>query len=91
MKKVEKLFTALLALLVAGVMATSFVSCSSDDDDDDVSTVAVYKDSEATDTDYETVTFYSDNTVKGHVYSKYVEEGFSLIVNLDTFIGTYSV
>mgnify|MGYP007102019923 FL=1 len=91
MKKINKFLSVLVASLAIGFVATSFIACSNDDDDDDdVSTVAVYKDSEATDTDYETVTFYSDNTVKGHVYSESVEDGFSLIVNLDTFIGTYT-
>ena len=91
MKKINKILSALVASLAIGFVATSLIACS-DDDDDDVSTVAVYKDSEATADSYETITFFSDNTVKGHSYEKYTEEGFSIIIitDFDTFVGTYT-
>lgn len=92
MKKINKILSALVALLAIGFVATSLIACSDDDDDDDdtVSTVAVYKDSEATADSYETITFFSDNTVKGHLYEKHTEEGFSVITDFDTFVGTYT-
>ena len=89
MKKINKILSALVASLAIGFVATSLIACS-DDDDDDVSTVAVYKDSEATADSYETITFFSDNTVKGHSYEKHTEEGFSVIADMDDFVGTYT-
>lgn len=95
MKKLNKLFSALLALLALGFVSTSFVSCS--DDDDGPSTVATYKNSDATEDDYQLITFYSDNTFKVHFYKK---DSFDLskaggtgtlitITDLDYATGTY--
>lgn len=89
MKKINKILSALVASLAIGFVAASFVACS-DDDDDDVSTVAVYKDSKATADSYETITFFSDNTVKGHSYEEFTEEGFTIIFDTDEFVGTYT-
>ena len=90
MKKLNKAFLVLLAMLAIGFVATSFVACS--DDDDSPSTVAVYKDSEATTDEYEAITFYSDKTFVQHVYYKQVDSdsGFTLTVSLDVATGTYS-
>lgn len=65
MKSLKKLFAL---LLTASALSFTFMACS--DDDDDVKTVATYKNSDATEDEYELITLYSDNTFKMHVYKK---------------------
>ena len=87
MKKLNKLFLALLAFLAVGFVSASFVACS---DDDSTSTVATYKNSDATADDYEYIYFYSDGTFKVTAYEKKVEEGFTVITKLTMADGTYT-
>lgn len=87
MKKLNKLFLALLAFLAVGFVSASFVACS---DDDSTSTVATYKNSDATADDYEYIYFYSDGTFKVTAYEKEVEEGFTVITKLTMADGTYT-